>query len=261
MGVAELTDPDEVRRVLEGDPDWALYARADLDPAYAPHARWFPGRGGVSSVALLYRAFGDPVLLTVGSAEDLRETLASLLEIPRFIFVVRPDVFSLLEFRFRIVHVKSMRRMMLRRPDALAGVGDEARRLGTADLPALRGLYADGGESGESPDFFLDSMLGQGVYFGSWEGGELLAVAGTHVLSLAEGVAGIGNVYTRRDRRGRGLAREVTAAVARELTRLGVGHIGLNVDRLNVSAARVYERLGFQEHCEYREGLAERLPG
>ena len=102
MGVAELSDPNEVRRVLDSNPDRALYARADLDPAYAAHARWFPGRGGVSSVALLYRAFGDPVLLTVGSAEDLRET--------------------------------------------------------------------------------LDSMPEQGVYFGSWEGGELLAVAGTHDL-------------------------------------------------------------------------------
>lgn len=253
----ELDDPEEVRQILDTDPDWALYARADLDPAYAAHARWFAGQGDVPSVALLYRAFGDPVLLTVGPAGNLREILALILNFPHFVFVVRPDVFSLLESSFRIARVKSMRRMMLRRTDALSGVADGARRLEKSDLPALRGLYDDGRASGESPDFFLESMVMKGVYFGAWEAGDLVAVAGTHVLSLVEGVAGIGNVYTRRDRRGRGLAGLVTGAVARELSRLGVVRIGLNVDRLNASAIRVYERLGFEESCEYREGIAE----
>ena len=142
-----------------------------------------------------------------------------------------------------------------------SNVAAGARRLDKSDLPALRELYDDGRACGESPDFFLESMVVEGVYFGAWEAGELVAVAGTHVLSLAEGVAGIGNVYTRRGRRGRGLSGLVTGAVARELVRLGIAHVGLNVDRLNSSAIRVYGKLGFEESCEYQEGIAERHPG
>jgi len=30
----------------------------------------------------------------------------------------------------------------------------------------------------------------------------------------------------------------------------------LNVDESNAAALRVYERLGFERYCEYREGIA-----
>ena len=71
-------------------------------------------------------------------------------------------------------------------------------------------------------------------------------------------VGAIGNVYTRPDCRGRGLAAEVTGAVARELQRRGTATIVLNVADSNGVARRVYERLGFVEYCVFHEGLARR---
>ena len=55
----------------------------------------------------------------------------------------------------------------------------------------------------------------------------LVAVAGTHLLAPEEGAAAIGNIYTRRDRRGRGLGRAVTSAVLADLA--GIETVGLNV--------------------------------
>jgi hypothetical protein len=49
-------------------------------------------------------------------------------------------------------------------------------------------------------------MVKQGVYYGVYEQGDLIAAAGTHLLAAQTGVAAVGNVYTRSDRRGRGLA-------------------------------------------------------
>jgi predicted GNAT family acetyltransferase len=92
------------------------------------------------------------------------------------------------------------------------------------------------------------------VFFGTWENGELVAVAGTHLAVPAEGVGAIGNVYTRRDRRGLGLAGALTSAVAGELLRMGVRTIGLNVTQRNAAAIRVYERLGFFRYCDFIEG-------
>ena len=54
-------------------------------------------------------------------------------------------------------------------------------------------------------------MVTDGVFFGVYEGEALVAAAGTHLVSREEGAAAIGNIYTRRDRRGRGLGRAVTA--------------------------------------------------
>ena len=121
-------------------------------------------------------------------------------------------------------------------------------------MPALQALYADGQSSGESPDFFFPSMVADGVFHGIYEGTSLVAAAGTHLLARGEGIAALGNVYTRRDRRGRGLGRLATSAVLGELA--GVETIGLNVRADNDAALHLYESLGFARHCQFYEALA-----
>ena len=85
-----------------------------------------------------------------------------------------------------------------------------------------------------------------------------MAAAGTHLLVPAEGVAAIGNVYTQQDRRGRGLATQVTGAVVAELVRISpaLDVIALNVNMTNDAALRVYQRLGFIRYCAFYEGVA-----
>ena len=77
----------------------------------------------------------------------------------------------------------------------------------------------------------------------------LVAAAGTHLLSRRERVATIGNVYTRRDCRGRGLGRTVMSAVLEALA--DIDTIGLNVRVDNRAAIRVYASLGFVRHCPF----------
>jgi predicted GNAT family acetyltransferase len=140
------------------------------------------------------------------------------------------------------------------RPMSDAGVS----RLGGEDFPALQRLYADGEPTGEVPGFFHASMLEQGVYFGIREGAEIVAAAGTYLVVPDEGVGAIGNVFTRTDRRGRGLATRVTSAVAGELLGMKLRTIALNVSQANAAACRVYERVGFMRYCAFYEGLAVR---
>ena len=124
------------------------------------------------------------------------------------------------------------------------------------DVESLKTLYRDGASSGEAPDFFYDSMVADGVFFGVYEGAEMIAAAGTHLVARDEGAAAIGNVYVRRDRRGAGLGRIVTATVMSELE--DVATVGLNVRADNAAAIRVYESLGFVKHCDFFEAIATR---
>jgi predicted GNAT family acetyltransferase len=130
--------------------------------------------------------------------------------------------------------------------------------LGPADLSSIQSLYADGEEAGESPEYFSPSSIEDGVFFGIRERQELVSIAGTHVVSPQEGVAAAGNVYTRRDRRGNGLAAQTTSAVVKELLQRGIGTIALNVRQENLRATHIYEKLGFEKYCEFREGFAYR---
>jgi GNAT superfamily N-acetyltransferase len=258
----QLTDKVQIQAILETERPWAAYALADLEPGYCEHAVWFCAAAGIPALALLYRAFALPVLLTVGAARHLRLVLDEVdrtLDGPQEVYaVVRPDVFPLLQERYRISHAQAMLRMVLDprcyRPVVPKGVS----RLGPSDLERLQSLYADGEASGEAPDFFMPAMLEQGVYYGVHEGDRLIAAAGTHVVAPTMSVGALGSVYTRRDRRGRGLASRVTSAVISYLSDMKLATVVLNVRANNRAAIRVYEQLGFQTHCQYYEAIASR---
>jgi len=197
------------------------------------------------------------VLFVLGPASSFSTVLDEFSDEPAFYLHVRPEIVTALAPRYRITSLKPMLRMVLD-PARFPVIDPAATRLHAADLGHLQRLYADGRAGGEAPDFFIPSMLETGVFYAIREHAELVAVAGTHLVAPQEGVGAIGCVYTRRDRRSRGLASRVTSAVAAQILRSGVARIALNVNRHNTPAIRVYERLGFTRYCEYCEGLAER---
>jgi ribosomal protein S18 acetylase RimI-like enzyme len=251
-------DPSAVLKILEMDRRWAVYALADLAPEQRALARWHIAADGRPALLLVYRGFEPPVLFAMGSVADLAPLLPEIADLPEFYLSVRPEIVALLRAGgYEIRKEIKMWRMVV---DATRFVtpAHTAVRLGPADYEDLASLHRDGDAAGEVPPFFNSGMLRHGVYYGIREGTAIVAAAGTHVLAEQESVAAIGNVYTRRDRRGRGFGEQVSGAVTAELLRRGVRTVALNVSENNAAAIRIYERLGFARCCEYREGIARR---
>ena len=254
-----LHDPAAIRAILRTDPAWSVYALGDLAPERFARCSWYHAQSSdAPALALLYRGFTPPVLFTIGPPDAIAPLVAEFSSEPALHLHVRPETVPVLAVRYHLAGLKRMRRMVLDPSRFHAVSHHNAVRLRPADRDSVEQLYTDGRAAGEAPDFFFPSMLEDGVFFGIREGAELIAVAGTHLVERAEGVAAVGNIYTRRDRRGRGLAAEVTSAVAVELMRASAGIIALNVSERNLPAIRVYARLGFTPYCEFIEGLAER---
>ena len=248
-------DPAAIRGILETDRCWAVYALADLAPEYSASARRHVADGR-PALLLVYRGFDPPVLFAHGAAADLAALLPEIADAPAFYLSVRHEFAALLRASgYAIRDEKRMWRMWVD-PARFVPPAHTSVRLGPADYEALVSLHRDGDAAGEAPPFFDAGMLRHGVYYGIREGVAIVAAAGTHVLAEGESVAGIGNVYTRRDRRRRGLGAQVSGAVTAELMRLGVRTVVLNVDENNAAALRVYQGLGFERYCEYREGTA-----
>jgi GNAT superfamily N-acetyltransferase len=250
-----VLDPAQVRPRLERDRQWAAFALADLDPPYAAYASWFGPTQG-HSVVLVYAAFDPPIIFCQGDPRECEAILQDPAVRSRTAaaYVEASDqMMPVIRRQFRTFEPRQMSRMVLRGSPPVSARGNAAIRLGPADLDDVRALYAN-----EPPAFFLPEQLEHGVYFGIRESGALAAIAGTHVVSTTSGTGAIGNVYTRDDCRRRGLAAEVTGAVARELRRMGISTVVLNVAATNASARRVYERLGFAEYCVFHEGPARR---
>ena len=147
-----------------------------------------------------------------------------------------------------------MWRMSLK-PEEFPGVtGDDIVALGPADEDEIVALF---GDNPDRPDAFYSRQLEHATFFGIRMEDDLVSVAGTHVVSEALSVGAVGNVYTRADRRGRGLGTRVTAAVVAQLMAMGLQTIVLNVSMENLPAQASYRKLGFWPYCGYYEGLAE----
>jgi len=244
-----LTDKTEIRRRLNIDREWSLYALADLDEGMFEHCRWWALD---DSLALVFDALEIRPIFVLGDAESTRELLAAL-PVSTGYLNLKPHQMDALEGLYRYREVHQMQRMFLEELKLPSGT---AEAIGASDLEQVERLYASGDGGGIA---FAPFQLDTGFFYGIRKGAELLSVAGVHVVSRNEGVAGVGNIFTRPDCRGQGLAQIVTSAVAMSLSEAGIQTIGLNVEHMNTGAIRVYERVGFRRHFSYYEGMADRV--
>ncbi len=250
--MALLTDRDEIRRLLQRDPVWAAYALGDLGMDLWPHTCWHLAG---EQLALVLRAYSMPILWASGDLLGLADEVANE---QRYSVQVRPSSMAELGRFYDVSGLKRMWRMTVEPGAFRPSLALRAERLGEADVPDLVRLYQDGEATGESPEFFFGPMVSSGVFFGVRDAHGIAAVAGTHLVARDERVATIGNVYTRRDCRGQGLATQAATAVTTELLRLGMEVIALNAYQSNAAAIHIYEGLGFRRHCDFVEGIIER---
>ena len=240
-----ITNKDDIRTILRRDPRWCVYALGDLKPPMFAKCRWF-----TPDLTMVLHDYGTSILFAMGTG-SVRDALAHVTGPVHL--QVKQDALEAIAREAAITNQRLMWRMAWNGRE-LPPLDGRAQRLTAGDLPALQKLYADGESTAESPDFFYQSMVTDGMFFGVYEDSELVAAAGTHLVARDESAAAIGNIYTRRDRRGRGLGRVVTIAVVRDLA--DIATIGLNVGADNDAAICLYESLGFVRHCQFHEALA-----
>ncbi|HLZ70730.1 MAG TPA: GNAT family N-acetyltransferase [Dehalococcoidia bacterium] len=254
---------DAARALLNRDRAWNGYALADLEQPFRQYSRFaLAAREGetpsAGCLALQHPAI--TVIVPQGEGEGVAAIFATIAgDLPRGA-----------ELSVRAGHRQIVERYYAPRPglhemlrmhtDAAAfhppvASPPRPRALGRADAAALFDLYA-----GYDENVFREELLDGGCFFGVEADGRLLAAGGTHVVCPGEGAGAVGNIFTRPEARGRGLARAVTAAVTAALLAKGCRDVVLNVRADNAPAIHVYAALGYREHCRFWEGWAERRP-
>jgi RimJ/RimL family protein N-acetyltransferase len=244
-----VRDPAELAALFAEDRETHIYGLADLDEPFWSNSTWH--RDGPAVVGLV--STGSSWLTVYAmSRQAPQETLGLLTDvmtsIPPGTWITGPTGM------YRTV--STLRRAKDMGPHwrmVLGGLvdGEESSAavpLGPDDLEAVADLHS----SDEGSAFFLPMMLDLNPFMGIWEDGQLVASAGTHVVSRRYGVAAIGAVITRPSHRGRGLGIRVLSALCRRLAD-EYETIGLNVETSNKSALRLYDRLGFRRVFQYEE--------
>jgi ribosomal protein S18 acetylase RimI-like enzyme len=244
-----MTDWDAARRLLEGDQIWCAYALADLDS----HLRqlcdvWMEQ----DSLLLRFRGLTPSVLFAYGEPAAVYK-MCEAIEPKRYIFTFDIPTRSALRDLLQVESENEMHRMVYSGSELPVKKMADAQPLSLANLNAIQDLMAG---HDDRPDAFDPSQLDHGCFFGVWREGSLVAMAGTHVLSTAMGVAAIGNVFTHPDWRGKGWGRSASAAVLSSLVERGIPTIVLNTQVENHAAIQLYRGLGFESYCHYMEGIA-----
>jgi ribosomal protein S18 acetylase RimI-like enzyme len=261
--VARCTDRAALRYLLNADPIDAAYALGDLDEAFWPQAEFWGAQaahGELLAILLFYHGFEVPTLSLHGHLDAVAQLLAQVPLAPE-VFCMCPAIFrGVLGIKYQTPKLDELYRMVVHaesfRPQVRPlGPGQHLRRLEAGDVDRLNALYQQAADPGETILAFSPPQVAQGVFFGVEDhGGALLAVAGTHLVAQAEGVAAVGNIFTQPAARGAGLGTLTTAAVTSELLQMGIANVVLNVKTNNPPAIHIYESLGYRVHSEIIEG-------
>lgn len=253
-GARVVDDPAELSRFFADRPEAHLYALADLEEPYWSASTWYrrgdavvgvvglPDTGSATIYAVSTRAPGA----TLDLLTDLTHHLG-----PGVLITAPSGLGRALETVGPVAWNRRYRRFVLdsyERVPVIDELDEPVVPLDASDLDEIAVLYAT--EPGAA--FFLPSMLDDDSFVGIRDGAELVAVAGTHVLSETQRLAAIGGVFTAPSHRGRGYGRAVSAAVIDRI-RDRVDLIGLNTALRNGPARRVYESLGFRPVLDYEE--------
>lgn len=250
--IRELRDKTEILARLQSDRLYAAYAIGDLEPWFFRQCRWWLAEGnGWWALILLFRGLEPPVLFCMGEAAGLAALLDAVPLPARLYLTARPTHWPVVEARYRLRFAHHMLRMVVDGDSFRPAPHEAAFRLRPSDLDALRELYRHGGG-----DAFAPYQLERGVFYGLTVDGELISVAGTHLVSPAYGLAAVGNVFTHPAHRGRGYAAICTSAVTAALLAEGLDVL-LNVNETNEPAVRLYRRLGYRVYCPFLEGIGE----
>ena len=255
LDLFETRDVALLRGLFERDRVGGAYLLGDLEAPFFDKGRWLVAtgpRGG--AVVLVFAGLAVPTILSFGDLAGVAAIVAALvrpgaeaggLHERDCYLKIPPEHEVAFAPRFDIVERDVMKIMALDRRDyRAADLRHDVRRLDTTypidDILAVYRSY---------PGHFFDpSQLASGLYFGSFEGARLVAVAGTHVWSPAGRVAAVGNIVTASAARGKGHAAACTSAVINELYARDCETIALHVAAANAPAQACYRRLGFHEH-------------
>lgn len=246
----ELDNPTEIEGFLETDRLYAAYAIGDLEPSLFEQCRWFGAEqaGRIQALTLLFLGLDPPALFLMGDTGGL-EAILQEMSWPTDVYLTCRPAHLPMTRRVCTWHVTIPMWRMVLQPTRFRPRGSGCVRLTPADVDPLARLYALGGGMAFSP-----TQVQHGVFYGLRVGDQLVAVAGTHLVSPTYRLAAVGNVFTHPDHRRKGFGLATTSAVVSALLREGIRDIVLNVGQQNAPAIHIYERLGFERYCPFLEG-------
>jgi ribosomal protein S18 acetylase RimI-like enzyme len=252
--VERLDDRDRIRALLESRRPYAAYALGQLEPHLFRQTEWWRAScEGREALVLHSRGGLGHATFTLGETGALDALLRVHPGSRQTFLTCEPQHLATVLRHFDLDQRQAMIRMQVTRDTFRPVTAPGIRRLRGVDFREINRLYRVDGV----PSYYSARQIDDAVYFGVEDDHRLVAVAGTHVISLASQIAVVGNVYTHPRYRGQKLAQAATSAVTEHLLQT-CREVVLSVDPSNAPAVTAYARIGYGEIARLVEGAAVR---
>jgi ribosomal protein S18 acetylase RimI-like enzyme len=253
METRTIRNKDEIYRFLSGTPDLQLYAIGDLDDFYWPFTTWYAiyELNEIKSIALLYSGMSPSTFLLFHDKDSYYSTqlLKSVKPLlPEKLNVhLSPGLINVFGKENIIEdYGQNYRMVLMKAPEQISD--ENIRKMTVRDLNEINSLYKIAYPS----NWFDSRMVETRKYFGYFNKGILVGIAGIHVYSMQYRIAALGNIATHPDFRGRKIAYKLTSYLCNNLKKT-VDLIGLNVKSENSAAIKCYNNIGFEIRSSYDE--------
>ncbi len=259
--IRQLREREEIRALLQPHRRYAAYGLAQLESPLFEQSQWWLAEDGAEGALLMHSRGGlGHALLALGDEIGLY-ALLSLHPGPVYSFATAElSHAGVMRHFFSLSQKQPLQRMVVDRrgfeAPSLRGERPEAelRRLTGRDTAAVN-LLNRGESEGIS---YRSSQIKDGIYFGVFLDGVLVAMAGTHGVAQSERIAVLGNVFTHPVHRNGHYALLATGAVTRELLE-SCDEVVLSVNPRNEAAVSVYRRLGYRTDSDLIETAVTRM--
>jgi len=257
--IRPLREPKDIRALLLPHRRYAAYGLAQLESPLFEQSQWWLAQDGAEKALLMHSRGGlGQALLALGD-EIALYALLSLHAGPVYSFATAEMGHAgVMRHFFSLAQKQPMQRMVVDNrsfvtPSESESPEAELQRLTARDTAAVNALNRSEAE-GIS---YRRSQISEGVYFGVFLDGRLVAMAGTHGVAPSERIAVVGNVFTHPAHRNSHFALLATGAVTRELLE-SCDEVVLSVNPRNEAAVSVYLRLGYRHDSDLIETAVTR---
>ncbi|MBN4076447.1 GNAT family N-acetyltransferase [Gemmatimonas aurantiaca] len=262
INVSETRDKILIAKFCQADPALYAYYLGDLDDFFFDRTRWWVAADSCddapSAITLWYQSSDLLVIQGLGHGAAQERTWREVLplcsgEIHVHYHTDHEPIFA---ETYGIRPLGKFYKMRLERPfdsSVIFEMSAKAKIARSEDRPQIDSLL----ERAYPGSYFDHRLLETSKCAVVFVGDTAVSFAACHVCSEEHSVASLGAIVTDPDFRRRGLATATTAKIL-SILQGKIKDICLNVHSENSAAISIYEKLGFEIHCEYHEAILTR---
>ncbi|MFW9930409.1 MAG: GNAT family N-acetyltransferase [Candidatus Thorarchaeota archaeon] len=258
MQIKKIKDKSTLYNFFIHDKSLYGYHIGDLDSFFFDSCKYFCliENNILKEVILLFEGLSTPTLLVFDKNGFSKNLLSNIInDLPnKFYCHYFPIHENDFKTKFKIKHLGSHYKMFLANKSLISQIiNNNIVNLTDTHKELLSSFYNKHYPTG----YFENHMLLTKKYFGYFQNGDLISVAGVHVFAPTYRTAILGNIATDSSQRNKGFAKKTITFLINNLLN-NVEFIGLNVKQDNYSAIKLYESIGFIISHSYEEALIER---